>query len=105
MDAESVIRLRRVVLGLARQLNAASVGEGLTPAQASVLAVIVNRGTSGAAEVVAAALLDNGRGEVVGDKTFGEGSVQKLIEVVHDASHKVSREGIACQRTCRHGRD
>jgi carboxyl-terminal processing protease len=45
------------------------------------VAVLVNRGTSGAAEVVAAALLDNGRAEVVGDKTFGEGSVQKLIEV------------------------
>jgi carboxyl-terminal processing protease len=45
------------------------------------LAVLVNRGTAGAAEVVAAAILDNGRGDVVGDKTFGEGSVQKLIEV------------------------
>jgi carboxyl-terminal processing protease len=45
------------------------------------VAVVVNRGTSGAAEIVAAALLDNARGEVVGDKTFGEGSVQKLIEV------------------------
>jgi len=45
------------------------------------LAVLVNRGTSGAAEIVAAAILDNGRGDVVGDKTFGEGSVQKLIEV------------------------
>src|SRR5260370_3276626 len=45
------------------------------------MVVIVNRGTSGAAEIVAAAILDNGRGDVVGDKTFGEGSVQKLIEV------------------------
>jgi carboxyl-terminal processing protease len=45
------------------------------------LVVIVNRGTAGAAELVAAAILDNGRGDVVGDKTFGEGSVQKLIEV------------------------
>jgi len=45
------------------------------------LAILVNRGTAGAAEVVAAALLENGRGDVVGDKTFGEGSVQKLIEV------------------------
>ena len=43
--------------------------------------VLVNRGTDGAAEVVAAAILDNGRGDVVGDKTFGDGSVQKLIEV------------------------
>lgn len=45
------------------------------------VAVLVNRGTSGAAEIVAAAILDNGRGDVVGDKTFGDGSVQKLIEV------------------------
>jgi carboxyl-terminal processing protease len=45
------------------------------------LVVIVNRGTSGAAEIAAAAMLDNQRGDVVGDKTFGDGSVQKLIEV------------------------
>src|SRR5258708_1154108 len=45
------------------------------------LVVLVNRGTAGAAEIVAAAILDNARGDVVGDKTFGEGSVQKLIEV------------------------
>ena len=45
------------------------------------VAVLVNRGTAGAAELVAAAIQDNNRGEVVGDKTFGEGSVQKLIEV------------------------
>jgi carboxyl-terminal processing protease len=45
------------------------------------VAVLVNRGTSGAAELVAAAILENGRGDVVGDKTWGDGSVQKLIEV------------------------
>src|SRR5262249_49650483 len=43
--------------------------------------VLVNRGTAGAAELAAGAIQDNGRGDVVGDKTFGEGSVQKLIEV------------------------
>jgi carboxyl-terminal processing protease len=45
------------------------------------VAVLVNRGTAGGAELVAAAILDNSRGEVVGDKTFGEGSVQKVLEV------------------------
>jgi carboxyl-terminal processing protease len=45
------------------------------------VAVLVNRGTAGPAELVASAMLDNSRGDVVGDKTFGEGSVQKLIEV------------------------
>src|SRR5262249_37991513 len=34
--------------------------------------VLVNRATSGPAELVAAAILDNNRGDVVGDKTFGE---------------------------------
>jgi len=43
--------------------------------------VLVNRGTAGAAEVVAAAILENARGDVVGDKTFGDGSVQKTIEL------------------------
>src|SRR5437773_3160506 len=43
--------------------------------------VLVNRGTSGAAEIVAAAILENARGDVVGDKTFGSGSVQKTIDI------------------------
>jgi carboxyl-terminal processing protease len=45
------------------------------------VAVLVNRGTSGPAEIVAAALLENARGDVVGDKTFGDGSVQKTIDL------------------------
>lgn len=45
------------------------------------LVVLVNRGTAGAAETVAAAVLENARGDVIGDKTFGEGSIQKLIEI------------------------
>ena len=45
------------------------------------LAVLVNKGTSGAAEIVAAAILENARGDVVGDKTFGDGSVQKTIDL------------------------
>ncbi len=45
------------------------------------LVVMVNKGTAGPAEVVAAAVLENGRGDVVGDKTFGEGSVQKEISL------------------------
>jgi carboxyl-terminal processing protease len=45
------------------------------------LVVLVNRGTAGAAETAAAAVLENARGDVIGDKTFGEGSIQKLIEI------------------------
>jgi carboxyl-terminal processing protease len=45
------------------------------------LAVLVNRGTYGAAELAAGALLDAKRGDLVGERTFGEGSVQKTIEL------------------------
>ena len=43
------------------------------------VAVLVNQGTAGAAELVAGAIEDTHRGQVVGVKTFGSGSVQKLI--------------------------
>jgi carboxyl-terminal processing protease len=46
--------------------------------------VLVNRGTAGPAEIVAAAILENARGDVVGDKTFGDGSIQKTIDM-HDS--------------------
>jgi carboxyl-terminal processing protease len=45
------------------------------------LVVLVNHGTSGASELAAAAILGNKRGDVVGDRTFGEGSVQKTLEL------------------------
>lgn len=45
------------------------------------LVVLVNRGTAGPAEIAAAAILENARGDVVGDKTFGQSSVQKVIEI------------------------
>ena len=51
MDNDTVIRLRRVVLKLARQLNAASREEGLTPTQASVLGITTIRGPHSLAEL------------------------------------------------------
>jgi carboxyl-terminal processing protease len=45
------------------------------------LVVLVNFGTFGPAEVAAAALQQNGRAQLVGDATFGEASIQKIIPV------------------------
>lgn len=50
------------------------------------LAVLVNKGTAGAAEIVASAVLGNGRGDVIGDKTFGEGSIQNVIDLKDGAA-------------------
>jgi carboxyl-terminal processing protease len=43
------------------------------------IAVLVNRGTAGPAELFAAALKENGRAEMIGERTYGVGSVQKII--------------------------
>jgi carboxyl-terminal processing protease len=45
------------------------------------LVVIVNKSTAGPAEVVASAVQGNARGEVLGDKSFGSGAVQKTIDM------------------------
>jgi carboxyl-terminal processing protease len=50
------------------------------------VAVLINRGTYGAAELASAAILDAKRGDVVGERTFGEGSVQKTIELPDGAA-------------------
>jgi carboxyl-terminal processing protease len=50
------------------------------------LVVLVNRGTAGPAEIVAASIMENARGDVVGDKTFGSGSVQKVIDMPDGAA-------------------
>ena len=41
----------------------------------------MNRGTAGPAEIAAAAVMENARADLVGDKTFGTGGVQKVIEI------------------------
>jgi len=50
------------------------------------VAVLVNRGTYGAPELTAAAIEDLKRGDVVGERTFGEGSVQRTINLPDGAA-------------------
>jgi carboxyl-terminal processing protease len=48
---------------------------------AAPVAVLIGNGTAGPAEIVAAAIADNHRGETVGDRTYGTASEQKLIQL------------------------
>jgi carboxyl-terminal processing protease len=77
---------------------------GKTPADVSVhnsagpvifpstdhLIVLVDKGSASAAEILAGALSEQGIATLVGQQTFGKGSVQQVIPITNDTSMKVT---------------
>ena len=54
------------------------------------LVVLVNGGSASASEIVAGAIQDRGAGKLVGVKTFGKGSVQRLVPLDKDSALKIT---------------
>ena len=95
--AELFLEPRRLVSyteGRVRSSNmrftARARGEGKPGYLTEPLAVLVNEESGGAAEIVAAALQDWGRATVVGAKTAGHGSIQKIVDLSSGASIKLT---------------
>lgn len=54
------------------------------------LVVLVNGGSASAAEIVAGALKDQNRAELIGHKTYGKGSVQTVMPLSHGGAIKLT---------------
>lgn len=72
-----------------RAYNAAAGGEGID----LPLVVLVNRQTASGAELVAGAIQDQGRGILIGQKTYGKGTVQQIFQLSdHSSLHVTSSQ-------------
>ena len=54
------------------------------------MAILVDAGSASASEILAGALSEHGIATLIGDTTFGKGSVQELLPVTKDTSIKVT---------------
>ncbi|MCL1927618.1 MAG: S41 family peptidase [Treponema sp.] len=52
--------------------------------------ILINRGSASASEIVAGAMKDRGRAYLVGEKTFGKGSVQRVFPVGGNAGFRIT---------------
>jgi carboxyl-terminal processing protease len=71
LEPESVVYIRKDASGEREEITV----EGDPESTDAPLAVLVNEGSASSAEILAGALRDNGRASVIGETTFGTGTV------------------------------
>jgi carboxyl-terminal processing protease len=54
------------------------------------MTVLINRSTASAAEVIAGALQDRNRAVILGEKSYGKGTVQEIIDLVDGSKLEIT---------------
>ena len=62
-----------------------SLGKGVATDPKIQVAVLIDKGSASASEIVAGALQDTGRGTLIGETSYGKGTVQTWIELNNDS--------------------
>ena len=80
------------------------IAGGVATNQAIPVVVLVNGGTASASEIVSAAIQGNGRGQLVGSKTYGKGTIQEFKELPGAGGYRLSvRKWLTPDLTWIHG--
>ncbi len=86
LDRGDIVVKERLHSGEERELRA----NGNSALRKLPVVVLVNGGSASASEILAGALRDNRRAKLVGEKTFGKGTVQEIDSLRDGSSLKIS---------------
>lgn len=88
IDSGVIVSTRSRISYENKEFNARS-GTAMIPQDFPVV-VLINRGSASASEILAGALKDYHRGYLVGEKTYGKGSVQQVIDLLNSDAMKLT---------------